>query len=101
MSASGAFDYGDKKSALFALPLRPSKKRKGGRRMTVSRLEKRIADCGLGVGLGLAETENFVTGLPLAPALEDFDALEALQDVAFCGDGAGTLETAMLRHKIV
>ncbi len=54
---------------------------------------------GLRVGLRLAKAEYAVTGLPLATALENFHSLEAFEDVALCCDGAGTFETAVLRHK--
>ena len=52
----------------------------------------------LGVGLGLAKTEYPVALLPLATAFENFDALETLENVPLRRDGAGTFETAMLRH---
>jgi hypothetical protein len=51
------------------------------------------------VRLGLAQADDFVTLLVLAAGLEDFDALETLQDVALGGDGALTFEAAMLRHR--
>ena len=50
----------------------------------------------LRVRLRLAETEDAVAGLPLSTTLEDFDALEPFEDVALCGDGAGTFQTAVL-----
>jgi len=45
---------------------------------------------GLGVGLGLAEADDFIPGFELAAFLEQFDALKALQNVAFSRDGAGS-----------
>jgi hypothetical protein len=50
------------------------------------------------VGLGLAQALDAVTGFPLAALPEQVDALEALEDVAFDDDTAGTLETFVLRH---
>jgi len=52
----------------------------------------------LGVRLRLAKAENLVASPPLTAFLQNLDTLEAFQDVAFCGDGAGTFETAVLRH---
>jgi hypothetical protein len=41
-----------------------------------------------------------VAGLPLAALLEESDALEALEDIAFDDDAAaGGFETGMLGHK--
>jgi len=48
--------------------------------------------------LGLGEPQNALVALPLTALLEQFHALKALQNIAFYRDGAGTLETAMLRH---
>ena len=48
------------------------------------------------VGLGLAETLHAVAGLPLAALLEQVDALEALEDVAFDDEAGGALETFVL-----
>jgi hypothetical protein len=54
----------------------------------------------LDVGLGLAETLDAVAVLPLAALLEESDALEALEDIAFDDDAtAGGFETGMLGHK--
>jgi len=50
------------------------------------------------VRLGLAEADDFVTHLELTARLQDFDALETLQDVALCCDGALTFERTMLGH---
>ena len=51
------------------------------------------------LAFGLAEAGDAVAGFPLAALFEEFDALEALEDVAFGASGAGGSETAMLRHK--
>ena len=51
------------------------------------------------VRLGLAQADHFVALLVLTAFLEDFDALETLQDVTLRGDGALAFETAVLRHK--
>ena len=50
------------------------------------------------VWLGLAETDHLVALLVETTLLEDFDALETLQNVALGGDGALTFEAAMLGH---
>ena len=52
----------------------------------------------LRVRLRLGQADHPLAGLPLAALLEHFYALEALEDVAFYSDGAGSFETAMLRH---
>jgi hypothetical protein len=55
---------------------------------------------GLDVGFGLAETLDAIARFPLAALLEQGDALEALEDIAFYDDAAaGGLETGMLGHK--
>jgi hypothetical protein len=48
------------------------------------------------VGLGLAQTHHAVAGLPLTALLEDVDALEALQNVAFDDEAGDALETFVL-----
>src|SRR6266404_2501262 len=53
----------------------------------------------LDIRLGLRKAENFCAFLKLAALLQKLDALETLQDVPFRRDGAGSFETAMLRHK--
>src|SRR5690242_10868437 len=53
----------------------------------------------LRLGLRLAQADNLVARLELPALLKQFDALETLQDVALCADGAGAFETAVLRHK--
>ncbi len=57
------------------------------------------AQAALGVGLGFGKAHDFAAFLPLPAFLEQLDALETLQDIAFGRDGAGAFETAMLRHK--
>ena len=52
------------------------------------------------VGLGLAQTLNAVARLPLPALLEQVDALEALEDVAFDDEARGALETFVLRHDV-
>ena len=51
---------------------------------------------GLGVGPGFAEAGDAVARVPLAAFFKDRDALEALEDVAFCTGGAGGAQAAML-----
>jgi hypothetical protein len=58
-----------------------------------------ITDHFLNVRLGLRKTVYFGAFLELATLLQKFDALETLQDVSLRRDGAGSFETAMLRHK--
>ncbi len=54
----------------------------------------------LNVGLGLAQTLDTIALLPLAALLEQGDAFEALEDIAFDDEAAGHgLETGMLGHK--
>jgi hypothetical protein len=48
------------------------------------------------IRLGLAETLDTVSRLPLATLLEQVDALEALQDVAFDDEAGRSLETFVL-----
>jgi hypothetical protein len=51
---------------------------------------------GSDVRLGLAKTLYAVAFFPLAPLLEDVDALEALQDVTFNDEAGDALETLVL-----
>jgi len=60
---------------------------------------RRPAKKELCLAFGFAEAGDAVTGFPLAALFEEFDALEALEDIAFCASGAGGSEAAMLRHK--
>jgi hypothetical protein len=48
------------------------------------------------VGLGLAEAHHAIAFLPLAAFLEDLNALEALEDVAFNDEAVGALEAFVL-----
>jgi hypothetical protein len=56
----------------------------------------KIRRVGSDVRLGLAQTRDAVAGFPLAAFLEDRDALEALQDVAFHDETGDALETFVL-----
>jgi hypothetical protein len=51
------------------------------------------------VRLGLRQADYFSAFLPLSALLQEIDALETFQDVAFGRDGAGAFQAAMLRHK--
>jgi hypothetical protein len=51
-------------------------------------------------GLGLGEAAAAVALFPTAFGLEDFDALEAFQDIALGSDAATGLETAMHGHGV-
>jgi hypothetical protein len=53
----------------------------------------------LNVRLRLGQADDFLTFLELAALLQKLDALETFQDVPLRRDGAGSFETAMLRHK--
>jgi len=53
-------------------------------------------DDGSDVGFGLAQTLHAVAGFPLAALLQDVDALEALEDVAFDDEAGSALETFVL-----
>jgi hypothetical protein len=50
----------------------------------------------LDVRLGLAETHHAIAFFPLRTLLEDLDAFETLQDVAFNDETTGTLEAFVL-----
>ena len=50
------------------------------------------------VRFGFGQTHHFLTFFPLTAFLEKFNALKTLHNVAFCGNGAGTFQAAMLRH---
>lgn len=52
----------------------------------------------LRVRLGFAQADDFVALFELPAFFEQFDALEALQNIAFRGDGACAFETTMLGH---
>ncbi len=53
----------------------------------------------LNVGFGLAQTLDAVAGLPLTALLQDLNALETLENVAFNLDAAGGFKAGMLGHK--
>ena len=53
----------------------------------------------LRVRLGFRKPDHLAAFFPLAALFEQLDALETLQNVAFRDDGAGSSETAMLRHR--
>ena len=55
-----------------------------------------IGTMSLSVGLGLGKTDDLLVGFELPTLLEQFYAFKTLQYVAFCGDRAGSFETAML-----
>ena len=48
------------------------------------------------VGLGFAEAGDAVAVLPLAAFFQDFDALEAFEDIALAAEGGRRAQTAML-----
>ena len=49
----------------------------------------------------LAETDHTVAFFPDAALLEQLNALEALKDVTFYDEAAGTLETLVLGHGVI
>jgi len=49
------------------------------------------AESGLRVRFGLAQADDLVAGFELAAFLKHFDPLKAFEDVAFRGNGAGSL----------
>jgi hypothetical protein len=51
--------------------------------------------------LGFTKAGDAVAFFPLAAFLEQFDAFEAFQNVAFGAQSAGALKTTMLSHKII
>ena len=55
----------------------------------------------LSFGLRLTKTGNTIPIFPLIAFLENLDAFEAFQNVAFGAQSAGALKTTMLSHKIV
>jgi hypothetical protein len=68
--------------------------KKGRQRKTACLKLKKEAE--LDVRLGLTKTGDAIAGFPLSALLEQVDALEALQDVAFDDEAVGALETFML-----
>jgi hypothetical protein len=73
----------------------------GGRRRAKKR-QAAVTACqegegdGSDVGLGLAEAVDAVARLPLVALAQDFDALEALEDVAFDDEAGDALEAFVL-----
>lgn len=61
----------------------------------------RIVQSRLRLRSGFTKANDFFAGLVLAAFLKQFDAFEALENVALSGDGAGSFEAAVLRHKNV
>ena len=59
----------------------------------------RLLQPGLDVSFGLAQTQDAIAFLPLATLLEEADALEALEDIAFDDEAATGLEAVVLGHK--
>ena len=55
----------------------------------------------LNVRLGFRKANDFSAFLPLPALFQQFHALEAFQNVASGGDGAGAFQTAMLRHRLL
>lgn len=49
-----------------------------------------------GVGLRFAQAGDAVALFPLTALFEDFQALKALEDIAFSAQGGGRAKTAML-----
>lgn len=61
----------------------------------------RIVPSWLRLGSGFTKANDLFAGLVLTAFLKQFDAFEALENVALSGDGAGSFEAAVLRHKSV
>ena len=57
--------------------------------------------CWLGFRSRFTKADDFFAGLVLTTFFEEFDAFEALENVALGGDGAGSFEAAVLGHKSV
>jgi hypothetical protein len=53
---------------------------------------------GLTLVLGLGKSDRGLAGFPLATLLEEFDALEALEDGTLAADGGAGLEAIVLGH---
>ena len=49
-----------------------------------------------GGSLGLAQAGDAVARLPLAPFLEQLEALKALKDISFAAQSGGRTQTTML-----
>jgi hypothetical protein len=70
------------------------KRKRAGRRAATGPVPleiPRLAD-----RFGLFESEDAIALFPFAAFLEEFDALEALHDTAFCSRRAATFKTWML-----
>jgi hypothetical protein len=74
-----------------------------GRWATAGKKKAGSGDClpergskGSDVGLGLAEAVDAVARLPLVALAQDFNALEALEDVAFDDEAGDALEAFVL-----
>lgn len=55
----------------------------------------------LDVGKGLPQTDHAVAFFPGSTLFQQFNALEALEDVTFDDEAAGTLEALMLGHGVI
>jgi hypothetical protein len=53
---------------------------------------------GLTLVLGLRKSDRGPAGFPFAALLEEFDALEALENGTFAADGGAGLEAVVLGH---
>jgi hypothetical protein len=53
---------------------------------------------GLTLVLGLGKSDGRLAGFPFAALLEEFDALEALENGTFAADGGIGLEAIVLGH---
>jgi hypothetical protein len=53
---------------------------------------------GLTLVLGLRKSDRGLAGFPFAALLEEFDALEALENGTFAADGGIGLEAVVLGH---
>ena len=51
--------------------------------------------------LGFRKADRGAAGFPFATLLEEFDALEALEDGAFAADGGACFEAVMLGHRVM
>jgi hypothetical protein len=67
--------------------------KKGRQRKLPARKKKKQSS---DVGLRLAEAHHAIAFLPLAAFLEDLNAFEALEDVAFNDEAVGALEALVL-----
>jgi hypothetical protein len=77
--------------------LPPNKK---GRSKSIEPAWESGATGGSDLGLGFFQTDNAIAFLPQAAFLEQFNALEALENIAFYGDAFGGLQAVMLGHDV-